>query len=461
MSEKTYDTYLVDGVKFPFCKGCGHTHSVRYLNKALTILQRDPSNINLVSDIGCIGLVDALFSDIHTVHTTHGRSTAFGTGIELTDSILHDSDLKTIVILGDGGATIGLLHIVHAALLNIDVTVLVCNNYLYGMTGGQHSAFTPYEMVTTTTPAGNIVPPLDICKLVESCEGGFIARALATDKNLSEVIAQAIDYPGFALVEIMEICPEYGLKYGGIDGKQLKTTIQEQDKPLGVLVNRKDREEFSNLYKNSIDTESYNALIKKSGRVITKEFTSALEKEVGIVVAGTAGERVQLSSYLLLNAAIASGLHATQKNDNPVTQGSGFSISEVIISPEEIHYTGIEKPGYVIITSADGLREVTANGLLSRCTDETILLVDSSLDMYNIKGQCLKLPLRKSFGADRAAVGALGLCVNLSGLIPREVYEREIKRRYKNDAEKIFTKIFELTEQKNFKEILDINPGKS
>ncbi len=450
MSEQTYDTYLVDGVKFPFCKGCGHTHSVRYLDKALTILQRDPSGINLVSDIGCIGLVDALFSDIHTVHTTHGRSTAFGAGIELADSILHDSDLKTIVILGDGGATIGLLHIVHAALLNVDVTVLVCNNYLYGMTGGQHSAFTPYEMVTTTTPGGNIVPPLDICKLVESCEGGFIARALATDKNLSEIIAQAIDYPGFALVEIMEICPEYGIKHGGIDGKKLKETIHKQEKPLGVLVNRKDREEFSYLYKNSIDIEAYNSLIKKSSRIINKEFTSSLKKEIGVVVAGTAGERVQLSSYLLLNAAISSGLHATQKNDNPVTQGSGFSISEVILSPEEIHYTGIEEPGYVIITSADGLREITANGLLSRCTDETILFVDTSLDIENVKGQCLKLPFRKSFGADRAAVGALGVCVKLSGIIPHDAYENEIKQRYKNDAENIIEKIFELIKHKNF-----------
>lgn len=446
MNKPTYETYLVDGVKFPFCKGCGHIHSVRYLDKALTILQRDPSTINLVSDIGCIGLVDALFSDIHTVHTTHGRSTAFGTGIELTDSILQNSDLKTVVILGDGGATIGLLHIVHAALLNVDVTVLVCNNYLYGMTGGQHSAFTPFEMVTTTTPAGNVVPPMDICKLAESCEGGFIARVLAADKNLPEVIAKAIDYPGFALVEIMEICPEYGLKHGGIDGKKLKETIQEQNKPLGVLVNRRDREEFSTMYKNSINTDSFHALKKKNDRVITKEFTSSLEKEVGIVVAGTAGERVQLSSYLLLNAAIASGLHATQKNDNPVTQGSGFSISEVILSPEEIHYTGIEKPGYVIITSADGLREITANGLLSRVTDETILLVDSSLDIQDTKGRCLKLPLRTSFGPDRAAVGALGVCINLSGIIPREVYEREIRKRYKDNAEKIFSKIYELTD---------------
>lgn len=448
--EKLFDTYLVDGVRFPFCKGCGHTHSVRYLDKALTILQRDPSSINLVSDIGCIGLVDALFSGIHTVHTTHGRSTAFGTGIEISDSILHDSDLKTIVILGDGGATIGLLHIVNAALMNVDVTVIVCNNYLYGMTGGQHSAFTPYDMVTTTTPSGNIVPPIDICKLAESCEGGFIARAMATDSKLPDMLAQAIDYPGFALVEIMELCPEYGLKHGGIDGKKLKEIIKEQNKPLGILVNRPDREEYANVYRSSIDTVAFNAMMKKNEKTIEKTFTSTLEREAGIVIAGTAGERVQLSSYLLLRAAIASGLQATQKNDNPVTQGSGFSLSEVILSPDEVYYTSIEKPAYVVITSEDGLHEITANGMLSRCTDETIVVADTSLNTDTVKGTILKIPLRKVFGADKAAAGALGVCVYGSGIIPREAYEREIQGRYGKEAEKIIAKIYELTNEKFF-----------
>jgi 2-oxoglutarate/2-oxoacid ferredoxin oxidoreductase subunit beta len=447
MQEQLYETYLVKGVKFPFCKGCGHTHSVRYLDRALMLLQRDPSTVNLVSDIGCIGLVDSLFSDIHTVHTTHGRSTAFATGIEICDSILYDSDLKTIVILGDGGATIGLLHIVNAALMNVDITVVVCNNYLYGMTGGQHSAFTPREMVTTTTPAGNIIPPMDICKIVESCEAGFVARKLATDRDLDKVIAQAIDYRGFSLVEIMEICPEYGIKYGGIDGKKLKETIRMENKQLGILVNRSDRDEFAKLYRDSLDTDAIDILRKKNDTTITKNFSGTLENETGIVIAGTAGERIQLSSYLLLQAAIASGLHATQKNDNPVTQGSGFSISEVILSPEEIYYTGIENPDYILITSDDGLREITASGLLARCTDETIILADTSLEIQQVKGKIMMLPLRQLFGAERAAVGALGVLISRAGFIPRESFEREIKKRFGEEAAAIISKFTTLQER--------------
>jgi 2-oxoglutarate/2-oxoacid ferredoxin oxidoreductase subunit beta len=442
MQNVPYETYLVDGVTFPFCRGCGHTHSVRHLDKALTILQREPSSINLVSDIGCIGLVDALFSDIHTVHTTHGRSTAFATGIEIADSLLHESDLKTIVILGDGGATIGLLHIVTAALMNVDLTVIVANNYIYGMTGGQHSGFTPFDMVTTTTPSGNTVAPMDICRVAESCDAGFVARMIATDRELPGVLAKAIEHPGFALVEILELCPEYGLKYGGIDGKKLKETVREQKKELGILVRRNDREEFSQRYARGSDGNG--PVREKKDGFLKREFSAALDEPRGIVIAGTAGERVQLSSYLLLNAAIASGLHATQKNDNPVTQGSGFSLSEVLISPDEIHYTGIEVPDFIVITSNDGLKEILANGVYKRAGTNTLLVADETIPVPETSGTIVSLPLRKMFGADRAAVAAVGLCILLSGIIPREAYEREIRKRYGDESAKIMSGIGEL-----------------
>src|SRR3990172_7967939 len=156
-------TYMTEGAVMPFCKGCGHTNILNKLNDALTSLNLKPEDVCLVTDIGCIGLADPLFDRIHTVHTTHGRSTAFATGIELADSILGDSKAKTIVLIGDGGATIGLQHLIQAALLNVDVTVLVCNNFLYGMEGGQSSGFSPTDFVTPSTSWGSFIPPLDFC----------------------------------------------------------------------------------------------------------------------------------------------------------------------------------------------------------------------------------------------------------------------------------------------------------
>ncbi|MEX2089226.1 MAG: thiamine pyrophosphate-dependent enzyme, partial [Bacteroidota bacterium] len=110
-----HPTYLVDEPRFPFCKGCGHTSVLRRLNEALVELQIPPHRLALVTDIGCIGLADGLFKELHTVHTTHGRSTAFATGIALADSVLDKGSLKTVVLIGDGGAMIGLQHLVHAA----------------------------------------------------------------------------------------------------------------------------------------------------------------------------------------------------------------------------------------------------------------------------------------------------------------------------------------------------------
>ncbi len=434
--KKTYDTYLVDQVKFPFCKGCGHTHSVRYLDRALALTQRKPSTVNLVSDIGCIGLVDALFEDIHTVHTTHGRSTAFATGIEIADSILYDSELKTIVILGDGGATIGLLHIVNAAQMNVDITVIVCNNFLYGMTGGQHSGFTPFDMVTSTTPQGSILPPLDICRIALGCDAGFVARSLATDKHLPEILARAIEYPGFSLVEIIELCPEYGLKRGGLDGKKLKQFAEQHSDRLGVLSHRSDRREFSELYKSTGERQA----VKNSEEFLLHKYRHSLDRQIGIVLAGTAGERVQLASYLLMKTAINAGLHVTQKNDNPVTQGSGFSISEIILSPREIYYTGIEYPDAIVVTSEDGLREIRANGMLAKADERTTVIADRGLALAAEGTQIRPVPLRETFGADRAAIGGLGIWLLESGILPIQAFNDEISERFKNEAAAIFEK---------------------
>jgi 2-oxoglutarate/2-oxoacid ferredoxin oxidoreductase subunit beta len=135
--------YLSPTAQLPYCRGCGHSLVVRQLSDALERLGLPPRSIELITDIGCVGLADALFPYLHTVHTTHGRSTAFATGMALADAVLEPRGLKPIVMIGDGGAMIGLLHLVHAAQLNVDVTVLIHNNFMFGMTGGQHSALSP------------------------------------------------------------------------------------------------------------------------------------------------------------------------------------------------------------------------------------------------------------------------------------------------------------------------------
>ena len=194
--------YLAPG-HGPYCKGCGHPLVLRALGEALARLAIAPANVAVVTDIGCVGLADGQIAGPHTIHTTHGRSTAFAAGLALADSVLGEGRLKPIVLIGDGGATIGINHLVSGALLNPDVTVLVHNNFLYGMTGGQSSAFTPVDFVTSTAPQGSFVPPLDLARVLLAARAPFVARKLSGDRDLVDVLERAIAHPGFAAVEIL------------------------------------------------------------------------------------------------------------------------------------------------------------------------------------------------------------------------------------------------------------------
>lgn len=403
----------------PFCKGCGHTPVLRKLNDALVKLQLNPADVCLVTDIGCIGLADGLFATPHTVHTTHGRSTAFATGIELADAVLESSRLKTIVLIGDGGAMIGLLHLVNAALLNVDVTVLLCNNFLFGMTGGQNSALSPLDFITPTTPTGNIVPPIDICRVVMDAHAEFVARKLATDADLSDVIADAVRHPGFAMVEIVELCTEHATTRNTLTGGILKRIVEAQGQQLGLLTDGKTRKEFGVMYKTKYPVPAEPPSWEPTD-VLVPRYENNLADQIGIVIAGSAGERVQSAARRFCEAAVLCGLHCTQKNDNPVTQGSGFSLSEIVLSPSDISYTGIDDPSAVIVVSSDGLRELHDKRVFDRLTADSLLIIDRELEVPQTAARVHEYPFRKEFGGKKAALNALEYYLAVSNVFPRE-----------------------------------------
>lgn len=413
--------YLDPNAKLPYCRGCGHAAVVRQLSRALERLQLPARSVALTTDIGCVGLADSLFPYLHTVHTTHGRSTAFATGLALADVLFEHSGLKPVVMIGDGGAMIGLLHLVHAAQLNVDITVLVHNNFLFGMTGGQHSALTPLEFVTATTPAGNYTPPLDLLALLRAAHAGFLARQYATDADLDAVIAEAIAYPGFALVEILELCTAYGTRWNELTGSTLKEMTRLQGYAIGKLETNLDRATFRDVFRHEQhDSHSHRG---EKAETAQRVEGAALAEELRLVVAGSAGERVQSSAALLAQAALACGLYVTQKNDNPVTQGSGFSLAEVCLSPRPIEYTGMEQPDVIIIASTEGLKELQANGTLGRCRAETIVILDAELEGPTVPCRLIRLPLRQSATPARAALAGLAAWLALSPVIPAAAWE--------------------------------------
>jgi pyruvate/2-oxoacid:ferredoxin oxidoreductase beta subunit/Pyruvate/2-oxoacid:ferredoxin oxidoreductase gamma subunit len=416
-------SYLIDNVRFPFCKGCSHTNILRKLNDALVEMQIPADRLVLVTDIGCIGLADGLFRDIHTVHTTHGRSTAFACGIALADGVLADGELHLIVLIGDGGAMIGLQHLVHAAMLNVRMTVIICNNFVYGMTGGQGSGLTPDCFITATTPRGNLVPPADLGGILKHSNAPFVVRTTVTDPGLTATLKEALTFPGFAAVEVLELCTEYAVPKNELTGRRLGEIAQENGWELGTLARREA---------TAFDVKVKRAQADPSPDVSKPASTAAeaspLRRPVNLVIAGSAGERVQSSATALGQAAAAGGCRVTQKNDNPVTQGSGFSLSEVWVSPEPIGFTGIEVPDVVVAASEEGWKELHRRGTVASIGPQTVVILDASLTPPE-RGMVLQLPLRTTVtGAYAAMAGTLIAAVHMNVLAEPTVLQLASKR---------------------------------
>lgn len=200
---EVYD-YLRHSKKFPvmWCAGCGIGIVLGAIIRAIDRMGLDRDRVAMVSGIGCTGRMP-VYVDFNTMHTTHGRALAFATGLKLARP-----DMYVLVVMGDGDAlAIGGNHFIHAARRNMDLTAIVVNNNIYGMTGGQYSPTTPQHMRATTAPYGNIEPPFPLCELAKAAGASFVARSTVYHATeLDRLIEQAIARRGFSVVEAVSYC---------------------------------------------------------------------------------------------------------------------------------------------------------------------------------------------------------------------------------------------------------------
>jgi 2-oxoglutarate/2-oxoacid ferredoxin oxidoreductase subunit beta len=173
--------------------------------KAFERAQLDLDDVVAVGGIGCASRMP-FFLDTNSMHTTHGRALAFATGIKLARP-----ELTVMAVMGDGDAlAIGGNHLIHACRRNIDLTALVLNNGIYGMTGGQLAPSTPQGFRSTTSLLGSIEAPFDAVELALAAGATFVARTTTFDfDEMPKLIDTALRHPGFALVEILSQCPTY------------------------------------------------------------------------------------------------------------------------------------------------------------------------------------------------------------------------------------------------------------
>lgn len=190
--------------KFPhlWCPGCGLGIILQAVIRSFHRLGYSKDELVLVSGIGCTGRIP-VYVDCNTLHTTHGRALTFATGIKLARP-----ELKVVVFMGDGDAlAIGGNHFIHAARRDIDLTAVVVNNAIYGMTGGQISPTTPGGMRTTTTPEGSFGRPFDICDLACAAGATYVARSTAANsRHMQKMIRQGLEHKGFSMIEIVSNC---------------------------------------------------------------------------------------------------------------------------------------------------------------------------------------------------------------------------------------------------------------
>ncbi|MBI5771870.1 MAG: 2-oxoacid:ferredoxin oxidoreductase subunit beta [Verrucomicrobia bacterium] len=189
-----------------WCPGCGDYGVVTGLYRALASIGRPPHEIAFVSGIGCSSRIPG-YTTAYGFNTVHGRALPIAQGIKMANP-----DLLVLVAGGDGdGFSIGGGHVPHAIRRNLDLTYIVMDNHIYGLTKGQLSPTTPRGAKTSTSSYGSIEEPVNPLLYVLAYGCGFVAQAIPSDMDgMTKVIEEAIRYPGFSFVNIQSPCVTFG-----------------------------------------------------------------------------------------------------------------------------------------------------------------------------------------------------------------------------------------------------------
>ncbi len=266
------DDYIREEM-FPhiWCPGCGNGIVLGAIIRAIDDLNWDKDKTVMVSGIGCSSRITG-YVDFYTMNTTHGRALPFATGIKMANP-----DLKVVVVMGDGDClAIGGNHFIHAARRNIDLTAIIINNMIYGMTGGQYSPLTPTGKFGTTAPYGNIDQSFDIVTLAMAAGASYVARGTIYHARQSiTFMKKALSKKGFSVLEIISSCP---ISYGKMN--KMRTPVEMLKWIKDISVSKKAWENLSVDGKKEkfvigefldIDrpdyTERYNEIIEKAQKM--------------------------------------------------------------------------------------------------------------------------------------------------------------------------------------------------
>jgi Pyruvate/2-oxoacid:ferredoxin oxidoreductase gamma subunit len=291
-------------------------------------------------------------------------------------------------------------------------------------TGGPHSVTTPTGGVTADTPWGNVEAPMDLCATAAAAGAAWVHRTTGFDKDLPDIIAQAIEQPGFAMVDVWELCTAYYQPQNELKKKGLFELMERLGFRLGRQVD-KPRAEYTEHYRRSC---AGGTPAVRNKPPIEPGRGHQLERQTGIIIAGSAGQKIKSTATLLAEGGIFAGLQATQKDDYPITVKTGHSVAEIVLSPERIDYTGIDSPDYVVLISEDGVRRI--RGRMAKLPASCVVYVDDSLELPPTPARVRPLALqsiRREVGPLGVATAALGAFLQETGAYPVEALARAMK----------------------------------
>jgi pyruvate/2-oxoacid:ferredoxin oxidoreductase beta subunit/Pyruvate/2-oxoacid:ferredoxin oxidoreductase gamma subunit len=386
-----------------FCPGCTHERITHTLDQAFQKMGLAGHQIVIVSDIGCSGLFD-IFFHTHAMHGLHGRALTYAAGLKMARP-----ELKVTVTMGDGGQGIGGTHLLAACRRNIDLTLLILNNFNFGF-------LTALER------------PLDICEVARSAGAPYVRRCSGFDKNLAREIQSAIEYEGFAVMDIWGICPGRYTKKNRLSPKMIDDALAKLP-PLEGIIPENVRPEYGQHYRQLAADQNK----VPEPAVIRNQYKAPQSGRQEVILLGSAGQRIITAGELLCIAGLTAGLKTTQKNEYNITVLRGPSISELILSPAEIDFSGIDNPTVVVALDQEGVdrrrdlfEHLAKNALIIQIRGVSLPASKARIHQVDFKNQAIK---RTDW-----ALASVAVLAKLKKVIQPQMLEAALKVRFKGNA---------------------------
>jgi 2-oxoglutarate ferredoxin oxidoreductase subunit beta len=230
-AKKRVPTDYKRDLKPVWCTGCGDFGVLQSIYRALAELEISPEDVGIISGIGCSSRLPG-YVNTYGFNSLHGRALPIAQGLKLARP-----EITVLAVGGDGdGISIGMGHFPHAARRNVNMTYIMMDNFIYGLTKGQVSPTTPKGDTTVSTPFTSIDSPLDPVKLALAFNVSFIARAFAGDlKHMTDMVKSAIEHKGFSFVHALSPCPTFR---GMDEFKRIRAAVNYVEPPAEELASK-------------------------------------------------------------------------------------------------------------------------------------------------------------------------------------------------------------------------------